>query len=59
MVVTAFVRAVLGILVWWLETESPLTPPELDRFIARLLSQGIRQTLNLTHGVVAVHQLRA
>jgi AcrR family transcriptional regulator len=46
-VVTAFVSAVLGVLVWWLETERSQTPAEMDRAIERLMALGIGGALDL------------
>ncbi|HLZ69393.1 MAG TPA: TetR/AcrR family transcriptional regulator [Dehalococcoidia bacterium] len=48
LVVTAFVSAVLGVLVWWLEADLPGTPAELDRAIERLLAPGIQRALDLS-----------
>jgi AcrR family transcriptional regulator len=47
LIVTAFVSAVLGVLVWWLEEDRPETPAELDRVLERLLSLGLGRTLGL------------
>lgn len=47
LVVTAFVSAVLGVLVWWLETERPQTPAEMDRAVERLMALGIGGALDL------------
>jgi AcrR family transcriptional regulator len=47
LVVTAFVSAVLGVLVWWLETDLPYTPAEMDRSIERLMSLGVGRALDL------------
>lgn len=46
-VVTAFVSTVLGVLVWWLETERSQTPAEMDRAIERLMALGIGGALDL------------
>lgn len=46
-VVTAFVSAVLGVLVWWLEADLPYTPTEMDRVIERLMSLGLGRALDL------------
>ncbi|HZQ38379.1 MAG TPA: TetR/AcrR family transcriptional regulator [Dehalococcoidia bacterium] len=46
-VVTAFVSAVLGVLVWWLETERSQAPAEMDRAIERLMALGIGGALDL------------
>ena len=47
LVVTAFVSAVLGVLVWWLESGLPGTPEELDRSMERLMAGGIGVALHL------------
>jgi AcrR family transcriptional regulator len=47
LVVVAFVSAVLGVLVWWLEQEMPYTTAEMDRMIERLMSLGIGSALHL------------
>ncbi|HEY7294265.1 MAG TPA: TetR/AcrR family transcriptional regulator [Dehalococcoidia bacterium] len=53
LVVTAFVSAVLGVLVWWLEADLPYTAEEMDRVIERLLAPGIGRTLELHAGLAA------
>jgi len=45
--VTAYVSAVLGVLVWWLEADLPYTPQEMDRVIERLMSLGMGRALGL------------
>ncbi len=47
LVVAAFVSAVLGVLVWWLEADLPYTPAEMDRTVERLMSLGLGTTLGL------------
>jgi hypothetical protein len=58
LVVTAFVSAVLGALVWWLEAELPYTPAEMDRMLERLMSLGIGGALGLHGEKVPVHRTR-
>ena len=49
LVVTAFVSAALGVLVWWLDANLPYTPAELDWELERLLSLGLGGALALHH----------
>ena len=44
--VAAYVSAVLGVLVWWLEADAPYTPEEMDRMVERLLSPGMAIVLH-------------
>ena len=55
LVVTAFISAVLGVLVWWLEADLPYTPAEMDRVIERLLSRGLGHALDLDGEGAPVH----
>lgn len=56
LVVAAFVSAVLGVLVWWLEADLPYTPAEMDRTVERLMSLGLGATLGLdARGLLHVH----
>lgn len=54
-VVTAFVSAVLGVLVWWLDADLPYTPAEVDRTIERLLHLGIGDALGLHRADAHAH----
>jgi AcrR family transcriptional regulator len=56
LVVTAFVSAVLGVLVWWLEADLPYTPAEMDQMIERLMALGIGRTLDLDSEGVPMHR---
>jgi AcrR family transcriptional regulator len=55
LVVAAFVSAVLGVLVWWLEADLPYTPADMDRTVERLMSLGLGKTLGLDAGEAQVH----
>jgi len=52
LVVAAFVSAVLGALVWWLEADTPQTPAEMDRIVERLLAPGVAHAFGL-HAIPA------
>jgi AcrR family transcriptional regulator len=58
LVVTAFVSAVLGALVWWLEADLPYTPAEMDRIMERLMSSGVGGALGLHAEGAPVHRAR-
>jgi AcrR family transcriptional regulator len=46
LMVAAYVSAVLGVLVWWLEEDAPYTPVEMDRMVERLLAPGMAVVLH-------------
>lgn len=41
LIVAGFVSAILGMLVWWLESGTPQTPAEMDRIIEQLLAPAV------------------
>jgi AcrR family transcriptional regulator len=53
--VAAFVSAVLGVLVWWLEADAPYTPVEMDRMVERLLAPGMSVVLHDPHTTRSKH----
>jgi AcrR family transcriptional regulator len=55
LVMTAFVSAVLGVLVWWLEGDGVASPTELDRALEQLLTLGLGRTLGLHDGAAPAH----
>lgn len=54
--VAAYVSAVLGVLVWWLEEDAPCTPKEMDRLVERLLAPGMAMVLHDHPATSAQHQ---
>lgn len=47
LVVTGFVSAIIGMLVWWLEADTPRSPEEMDRMVEQLLAPGLARLMGM------------